>query len=167
MISSISTAITAIVALFTIFITLLINNRSSREKHLSVQPWFYIQLISRMGEKAPIKVMIANEGFLNLSIQKVELILIIENRTEQLKFRYLKKDDKYSEVGKYFDIEIPWSEGLFGKPFQILVTYQNHYKETMVAYSGRLNFTDKTSQKSFLDIKSEGVFYRPFHNTFK
>lgn len=166
-ISSIATAITAIVALFTVIITLNANSRSRKDMQLTVQPWFYIQLVSNMGARAPVRILIANDGYLNVAIQKVELILINGNKKEKLEFKYLKKDDKYTNVGKYFAILIPWNEELYGKPFQIKLTYLNLYKQVMSAYSGRLNFVERQFEGRLLEIEKDNTFYRPFINQLK
>lgn len=165
LIASVATAVTAIVALLTVFITLLANKQSRNEKHLSVQPWFHITGTSG-ARSSQMEISIINDGYLNVSIQGVELIFINGNRKEKLEFKYVKMA-RDSKVGKYIEVFIPWSSELYGQPIQIKISYLNLYKKKMESYSGRRIFVEQLSEGRVLEFEEDNNFFRPFTNTFK
>lgn len=164
-ISSVAAAVAAVAALITIFITILDNKKSRHEKHLSVQPWFCIDgtSTSRGGD---FEVHLSNEGYLNVSIEKIELLFILPGKPIDLKFKY-EKPYVYSKLGKKITVFIPWNEELYGKPVQLKITYRNLYKVKMTAFSGRRLFIQQTHPKASLDFKASDNYHAPFFNQIK
>ena len=164
-ISSIATAIAAGAALLTIIFTVLDNKKSRQEKHLSVQPWFCIDGTSS-SRYGTFEINLSNDGYLNVSIERVQLLFILSNKKIDLEFKY-EKPYVDSQVGKKITAFIPWNEELYGNPVQLKITYRNLYKVKMEAFSGRKLIIEQIHPGNSLDFELKGDYHKPFINQIK
>lgn len=163
-IGAISSAIASIIAFFTVRISLHNAKQVDESQQYSVQPWFHVTSISRMGGNAANKLIVLNDASPNIRINEITLCIDFESDCTKLNFKYLKKDDKYVETGKCFGIEIPFNEELFGKEGVVKIKFTNLYNKNMVSVSPKLKFNSKVSNGAIQDITAEGFLYIPFIN---
>ncbi|KQL54941.1 hypothetical protein AN964_16495 [Heyndrickxia shackletonii] len=166
-IGAIASAIASTAALITIIISIKQSKNKDKEKHYGAQPWFHATSIERMGEKAPVKIIVLNDATPTIKIDKVEMIVKESQEIIELKYKYLKKSDRFIETGKCFGIEIPNKVSLFGRVAFIEIHFTNLYKKSMVASSPEFEFYDREGMDTLLYIKKEGFLYKPFSNSIK
>lgn len=163
-VGAISSAVASIIALFTVKISLTNSKKAEESQQYSVQPWFHVTSISRMGENAPNTLIILNDASPHIRIKKINLYTESEHNKVDLKFKYLKKGSKYIETGKCFGVEIPYKKDYFGKECSIKIEFVNLYNKNMVSTSPKLRFNSKSSKEGFQDIIEEDFLYKPFIN---
>lgn len=163
-VGAISSAIASVIALLTVKISLTNSKQAEESQQYSVQPWFHVTSISRMGEKSPNKLIVLNDASPHIRIKKINLYIESEPNKIDLKFKYLKKDSKYIETGKCFGVEIPYNEDYFEKECSIKIEFVNLYNKNMVSTSPKLRFNAKGSKEGFQDIIAEDFLYKPFIN---
>lgn len=162
-VGAISSAIASLIAFFTVRISLNNAKQADESQQYSVQPWFHVASISRMGSDAPNKLVVLNDASSHIRINEVTLCINSMSEDIKLKYRYLKKDDIYVETGKCFDIEIPYNEELFDKEGVIKIKFTNLYNKNMVSISPELKFNTKANG-TVQNIISDEFLYRPFIN---
>ena len=163
-VGAISSAIASIIAFFTVRASLKNAKQADESQQYSVQPWFHVTSISRMGEDAPNKLIILNDASPHIRINDVVLCIDSKRECTKLMFKYLKKDDKYVETGKCFGIEIPYNEEFFDKEGVVKIKFTNLYNKNMVSISPKMKFNTRVTSGTVQDILQEGFLYRPFVN---
>lgn len=163
-VGSIGSAVASIAALITVIITIRNNKNNNDEKQFSVQPWFHVTTISRMGSNSPIKLVVLNDASPSIKVDKVIMTIECEGRETELLYKYLKIDNKFIETGRCFEITINNDKSLFGKSAKFEIYYTNLYKRKMKSVSPNFQFINKNNDNSLLDIKSEGLLFIPFNN---
>lgn len=158
-VSSVSTLIASTSALITVAITLSNRKKEKNELQYTVQPWFYLTLISRMGEKSVNELSLRNDGITNVKIKLITLKFKDSPRVVTLKYKYIFNSD-LNQTGENFVIYIPYDEFFYGKTAKIVIEFENKYHRKMLATSPKLEF----SKDGYLDIKTENLLAIPFDN---
>jgi len=161
-ISSIASTVAAIIALFTVFLSIKNNKNSNEEKQFSVQPWFHVTSMSRMGTNAPITLGILNDAASTIRIDKINLV--IEHTVKEISFKYLKKDDRFTATGKVFEVQVLNDNSFFGKDAFIEIHFTNLYNNQMKAISPKFKFVEKIDNSTLLYVVNENFLYIPFKN---
>lgn len=163
-VAAIASAIASIAALITIAVTLKNERQNDEDRQFTVQPWFHITSMSKMGGEAPINLILMNDASPNIKITGVDLKVDGFERTIEIQYKYLKKDDRFAPTGKCFELSIKHDPRLFGKKAMIEIEYTNLYKKRIKSISPLLTFVSKENDHVILNIQSEGFLYIPFSN---
>lgn len=163
-VGAISSAVASIIALLTVKISITNSKQAEESQQYSVQPWFHVTSISRMGGNAPNKLIIFNDASPHIRINEVVLCIDSKRECTKLEFKYLKKDNKFIETGKCFGIEIPYNEEWFDKEGVLKINFTNLYNKNMVSISPKMKFNTRVSSGTVQSIISEGFLYIPFIN---
>ncbi|MCP3741443.1 hypothetical protein [Rossellomorea sp. BNER] len=154
----------SIAAWRTVIVSSKRDRESNNEKQYSVQPWFHVTRMSRMGEGAPIQLIVLNDASPSVKIEKVELEMPDQYENINLDFKYLKKDDTFVETGKCFAFLIENNNEYFGRKGILNIYYTNLYNKSMKASSPEFNFVRKENQYTLLEIENNKFLYVPFSN---